>query len=132
MNIKLTAKKVFGVSLEPIGDDQTKKPTGAKVTLNNEIYSNHKNTNVFRVRYNAIITIEPIVKLELIYDFDFISATEIDDEFVRSLEVRSIVPSLAYPYIKNYAEQLLGLSGYGYFNLPYFDFMSEPLELPEK
>ncbi|HEB5831870.1 TPA: hypothetical protein RZF54_004495, partial [Yersinia enterocolitica] len=114
MNIKLTAKKVIGIHLEPIGDDQSKKATGAKVTLNNEVYSNKKNTNVFRVRYNATIIIEPIVKLDVTYDFDFSSITEIDDDFVRSLEVRSTVPSLAYPYIKNYAEQLLGMSGYGY------------------
>lgn len=132
MNIKLTAKKVIGISLEPIGDDPSKKPTGAKVVLNNEVYSNNKNTSVFRVRYNATITIEPLVKLELTYDFDFSSGTEIDDEFVRSLEIRSTVPSLAYPYIKIYAEQLLGMSGYGYFNLPYFDFISEPLEIPAK
>lgn len=132
MKIELIGKKVASLTLQPLEGDSSKKTMTAKVTLNNELYSNVKDSKVFRVRYHALVTIESRLQIELTYDFDFKSEEDFLEEVAKSDEVRTSVPSMAYPYIKGYAEQLISMSGLGNYNLPYFDFISEPLEPNKK
>lgn len=129
MKIELIGKKVESLVLNPLeGKSAEKKPMKATVTLNNEIYSNVKDVKLFRVRYFVTITIEARLKMEIIYDFDFKSDEDFSDDKAKSIEVRSVAPSMAYPYIKIYAEQIILMSNLGSFNLPYFDFVDSPME----
>lgn len=129
MKIELIGKKVAELSLQPIeGESSAKKAMTAKVTLNNELYSNVKDAKLFRVRYHVQVTIETRLQIDLTYDFDFKSDADFSEEVAKTLEMRTLVPSMAYPYIKSYSEQLISMSGLGNFNLPYFNFFSEPLE----
>ncbi|EKK7715975.1 hypothetical protein PO816_002876 [Cronobacter dublinensis] len=131
MNLNIISKKIHTVSLEEIQSDSNKKPIKADVSLTNEIYANTKQSNIFRIRYKVSITIESKAKVELAYDFDFKSDEEFTNETANSLGVRAVAPSLAYPYIKAYAEQLISMSGLGNYNLPYFDFITDPFDKPE-
>ena len=130
MKIELIGKKVVNLAMNQLDgeDSSVKKSMTANVTLNNELYSNVKDLKIFRVRYHAVVTIEGRVKLEITYDFDFRSEEDFTDDTAKSYEVRSIVPSMAYPYIKTYAEHLILMSNLGSFNLPYFDFFGVPME----
>ncbi|AWO80688.1 hypothetical protein [Serratia marcescens] len=133
MKIELIGKKVAELSLQPLeGESSSKKTMTAKVTLKNELYSNVKDTKLFRVRYHVQVSIETRLKIEITYDFDFKADADFSEEVAKSEEVRSLVPSMAYPYIKSYSEQLISMSGLGHFNLPYFDFFSDPLEPNDK
>lgn len=129
MKIELIGKRVTSLAMAPIeGKATAKKTMTAKVTLNNEIYSNVKDSKLFRVKYHVIVMVEDWFKIELNYEFDFKSEEDFSWEIVKSHEVRSVVPSIAYPYIKTYAEQLMVISNIGNFNLPYIDFFGNPME----
>ncbi|CDQ53043.1 unnamed protein product [Klebsiella pneumoniae] len=129
MKIELINKKVESLVMTPLeGASSGKKTMKATVTLNNELYSNVKDAKLFRVRYFAYVTIEERLKMEITYDFDFRSEEDFSDDTAKSPEVRSLVPSIAYPYIKGYAEQIIHMSNLGSFNLPYFDFFTSPME----
>ncbi|HFU3987673.1 TPA: hypothetical protein ACH5XP_001822 [Klebsiella pneumoniae] len=129
MKIELINKKVESLVMTPLeGASSGKKKMKATVTLNNELYSNVKDAKLFRVRYFAYVTIEERLKMEITYDFDFRSEEDFSDDTAKSPEVRSLVPSIAYPYIKGYAEQIIHMSNLGSFNLPYFDFFTSPME----
>lgn len=130
MKIELIGKKVVSLTMKPLeGHAADKKTMTAKVTLNNELYSNVKDAKLFRVKYHVIVTIEARLEIELTYDFDFKAEEDFSEDTGKSYEVRSIAPSMAYPYIKTYVEQLTLMSNLGSFNLPYFDFFSNPIEL---
>ncbi|HCB2882995.1 TPA: hypothetical protein SCR51_001259 [Citrobacter freundii] len=131
MKLNLVSKKVHRASLEAIQGEPPKKKNKANVTISNEIYGNAKDPNLVRIRYAVAVIIDNVTKLDIDYDFDFKTDSEITSEFANSIEVRSSAPSLAYPYIKSYAEQLISLSGLGYYNLPYFDFISDPFDKSE-
>ncbi|MEB4673208.1 hypothetical protein MXL54_00260 [Enterobacteriaceae bacterium G50] len=129
MKIELIGKRIVNIALNQIdGTDTDKKSKTAKVTLNNELYSNVKDEKLFRVRYHVVVIIESRLQIEITYDFDFRSEVEFSEDLAKSHEIRTIVPSMAYPYIKTFAEQLMLLSNLGSFNLPYFDFFSSPME----
>ena len=129
MKIELINKKVESLVMTPLeGASSGKKTMKDTVTLNNEMYSNVKDAKLFRVRYFAYVTIEERLKMEITYDFDFRSEEDFSDDTAKSPEVRSLVPSIAYPYIKGYAEQIIHMSNLGSFNLPYFDFFTSPME----
>lgn len=133
MKIELIGKKVAELSLHPVeGEASSKKTTNAKVTLQNELYTNTKDAKLFRARYTVSISIESRFNIELKYDFDFKNDMDFSEEVAKSQELKSKVPSMVYPYIKTYAEQLISMSGLGSFNLPHFDFFEEPLEVTEK
>lgn len=130
MKIELIGKRVVHLVVKQLDSAETdKKSKTAKVTLNNELYSNVKDEKLFRVRYHVVVTIESRLQMEITYDFDFRSEVEFSEDTAKSHEIRSIVPSMAYPYIKTYAEQLMLMSNLGSFNLPYFDFFGNPMEL---
>lgn len=131
MTLNLVSKKVHKANLEMIQGDHGKKKAKANVTISNEFYGNTKDQRLFRIRYEVEVTIENVVKVDISYDFDFTTDFEVSSELLASLEVRSIAPSLAYPYIKSYAEQLISMSGLGYYDLPYINFSEEPFEEPE-
>ena len=128
MKLNLVSKKVHKATLEMIQGDSGKKKAKANVTISTEFYGNTKDQNLFRIRYEVEVTIENVVKVDISYDFDFTTDSEVSSELFASFEVRSIAPSLAYPYIKSYAEQLISMSGLGSFNLPYIKFTEEPFE----
>ncbi|MDQ6483986.1 hypothetical protein [Klebsiella pneumoniae] len=129
MKIELINKKVESLVMKPLeGDSAAKKTMSATVKLNNELYSNVKDSKLFRVRYFASVTIEGRLEMDITYDFDFHSEDDFSDEMAKSHEIRSIVPTMAYPYIKTYAEQIILMSNLGRFNLPYFDFFDSPME----
>ncbi|EKL0720020.1 hypothetical protein FP371_13875 [Citrobacter freundii] len=129
MKIKLINKKVESLVMKPLeGEHTTKKGTNSTVKLNNELYSNVKDSKLFRVRYFASITIEGRLEMDITYDFDFQSEDDFSLEMAKSHELRSIVPTMAYPYIKTYAEQIILMSNIGKFDLPYFDFFASPME----
>lgn len=128
MNIKLFNKKVQGMSLKRHEAKDKKKPK-IKIKITNEIFNNIKDETIFRARFNVTVLAENTAEVEVIYDFDFKSDGKVDDEFTKSLSVRSDAPHLAFPYIKTYIESVLQLSGYGNVNLPYFDFVEEPADI---
>lgn len=129
MKIELINKKVESLVMKPLeGDSAAKKTMSATVKLNNELYSNVKDSKLFRVRYFASVTIEGRLEMDITYDFDFQSEDDFSNEMAKSHEIRSIVPTMAYPYIKTYAEQIILMSNLGRFNLPYFDFFASPME----
>ncbi|HBR6996826.1 TPA: hypothetical protein L9217_000800 [Klebsiella aerogenes] len=129
MKIELINKKVESLVMKPLeSDSAAKKTMSATVKLNNELYSNVKDSKLFRVRYFASVTIEGRLEMDITYDFDFQSEDDFSNEMAKSHEIRSIVPTMAYPYIKTYAEQIILMSNLGRFNLPYFDFFASPME----
>ncbi|MGG8006367.1 hypothetical protein PGN76_15535 [Klebsiella aerogenes] len=129
MKIELINKKVESLVMKPLeGDSAAKKTMSATVKLNNELYSNVKDSKLFRVRYFASVTIEGRLEMDITYDFDFQSEDDFSNEMAKSHEIRSVVPTMAYPYIKTYAEQIILMSNLGRFNLPYFDFFASPME----
>ncbi|ENT4823011.1 hypothetical protein ACFFX4_004669 [Citrobacter farmeri] len=125
----MIGKKIESLSLKTqSSESSTKKKPSVKVKVNSEMYSNIKDSKLFRVRYSVDVDIESRLKIYLTYDFDFQSEEDFSEEVAKSKEVRTLVPSMSYPYIKSYAEYLISMSGLGNFNLPYFDFFSAPLE----
>jgi|GEM_PF-1633106 len=123
MKIELIGKRVVNLTLNQIdGDKKAEKSTAAKVTLDSQLFANVKDTKLFRVKYHSITTIEARLQVELTYEFDFKSNEDFSEETAKSYEVISLVPSMAYPYIKTYVEQVLVMSNLGSFQLPYFDF----------
>lgn len=131
MKLTLVSKKIHSASLENIQVEPVKKPVKANVSLTNEIYANTKDSRLFRIRYISSITVEGVAKLNISYDFDFKADVDFTGETASSIEVRSIAPAMAYPYIKSYAELMISMSGLGDFNLPYFDFIDDPFDKPE-
>lgn len=129
MKIELISKKVERLVMTRLeGDSTAKKAIKTTVNLNNELYTNVKDSKLFRVRYFASVTIEGRLEMDITYDFDFRSEDDFSHEMAKSYEVRSIAPNMAYPYIKTYAEQIILMSNLGMFTLPYFDFLANPME----
>ncbi|HFW4698033.1 TPA: hypothetical protein ACIBSJ_002367 [Salmonella enterica subsp. enterica serovar Mississippi] len=129
MKIELINNKVESLVMKPLeGEPAAKKTMNSTVKLNNELYSNVKDAKLFRVRYFASVTIEDKLEMEITYDFDFKSEDDFSLEMAKSHELRSIVPTMAYPYIKTYAEQIILMSNIGKYNLPYFDFFAGPMK----
>ncbi len=137
--MKLTplSHKAHKVSLIPkVSDESPKKPkkdrkdVNANLKLENQLYLNNKNPKLFRVRYDIMVEVEGAVDIELVYDFDFSAENDVDQSLGSSLDMRSKIPNFAYPYIKNYLEQFLMMSGYGYIPFPLVDFIEQPI--PEK
>ncbi|HGF3846962.1 TPA: hypothetical protein ACF4OU_002214 [Escherichia coli] len=129
MKIELISKKVERLVMKQLEVDlAAKKNLNATVNLNNELYTNVKDSKLFRVRYFTSITIEGRLEMDITYDFDFRSEDDFSHEMAKSHEIRSIAPTMAYPYIKTYAEQIILMSNLGRFNLPYFDFLTNPME----
>ncbi|MFT4271226.1 MAG: protein-export chaperone SecB [Pantoea sp.] len=128
MKITLIAKSVASASIESLQKSEEKKRTKISVKLENEIFENQKKATVFRVRYVSSVTIEGIAQVEVAYNFDFESESEFSEELVKSDVMKVTAPSLAYPYIKIYVENLISMSGLGNFTLPYFDFFESPFE----
>ncbi|WP_112048751.1 hypothetical protein, partial [Escherichia coli] len=120
MKIELISKKVERLVMTRLeGDSTAKKAIKTTVNLNNELYTNVKDSKLFRVRYFASVTIEGRLEMDITYDFDFRSEDDFSHEMAKSYEVRSIAPNMAYPYIKTYAEQIILMSNLGRFTLPY-------------
>ncbi|ENJ2006391.1 hypothetical protein AB0598_005256 [Escherichia coli] len=129
MKIELISKKVERLVMTRLeGDSTAKKAIKTTVNLNNELYTNVKDSKLFRVRYFASVTIEGRLEMDITYDFDFRSEDDFSHEMAKSYEVRSIAPNMAYPYIKTYAEQIILMSNLGRLTLPYFDFLANPME----
>ncbi|EIG2865762.1 hypothetical protein AB575_005030 [Escherichia coli] len=129
MKIELISKKVERLVMTRLeGDSTAKKAIKTTVNLNNELYTNVKDSKLFRVRYFASVTIEGRLEMDITYDFDFRLEDDFSHEMAKSYEVRSIAPNMAYPYIKTYAEQIILMSNLGRFTLPYFDFLANPME----
>ena len=134
MKITPIGSKVHKVILTP--KEQTESPkkgkkdtknTNATLKLDNELYLNKNNSKLFRARYKIHVEIEDSAEIDVIYDFDFKSDTDVDQSLVSSMVIRSQVPTLVYPYIKTYLEQFLLMSGYGSIPLPYVDFAQNPI-----
>ncbi|HCH7895480.1 hypothetical protein [Raoultella planticola] len=134
MKITPIGSKVHKVVLTPKEPTESPKKgkkdsknTNANLKLDNELYLNKNNSKIFRSRYNIQVVIEDSAEVDVIYDFDFKSDTDVDETLVSSMVIRSQVPTLVYPYIKTYLEQFLLMSGYGNVPLPYVDFVENPI-----
>ncbi|HAS1742837.1 MULTISPECIES: protein-export chaperone SecB [Enterobacter] len=132
MKINLLKNKIRSLTLTPEttpvkGKKKNIETVDAKIELNNEVYLNKKNKNLFRVKYRLHVSIPHSVIIEMEYDFDFKAEEEVDETIAQSVTLRSAVPNLAYPYIKVYVEQLMTMSGYGQIPLPFVDFNEHPL-----
>ncbi|WP_299996917.1 protein-export chaperone SecB [uncultured Cedecea sp.] len=126
--ITLQNRQVQNLSLEK-NHKEKNKDNKVKTNISSQLFTNVKDNSLFRVRYVVKITANGYVDVDLSYDFDFKTTDIVDEEFTKSLVVRSEAPSLAYPYIKTYIESVCQLSGYGTLNLPYADFTKEPLDM---
>ncbi len=132
MKIHLLKNKIRSLSLTPEttpvkGKKKSVETVDAKIELNNEVYLNKKNKNLFRVKYKLNVSIPHSVIIDMEYDFDFKAEEEVDQEIAQSMTIRSAVPNLVYPYIKVYVEQIMTMSGYGQIPLPFVDFNEHPL-----
>jgi len=111
------------------GAENVKNVRSAKITLNYELYSNGRENKVFRVRYRTIVTIEEILEINMLYHYHFYfrSYVNFSAHIAKLKLVRSVAPSMAYPYVKIYAEQLILMSNLGGYNLRYFYLFEKPM-----
>lgn len=130
MKIELLNKKIHKLSIEKNKSDK-KDDFDIHLKLHHEVYGNNKNNFIFRVRYSISVIVEDECEVKLQYDFDFKSDIEVSEGFSSSETIRSIVPAIAYPYIKVYVENLIAASGYKSIRMPYVDFIENPLELAD-
>lgn len=128
MKIELVDKKIHEISfLKNI--TEKKENLLIHLKLHHEIYGNNKNKNLFRVRYYAVITVEGDCEINMKYDFDFKADSEITPGFSKSKTICSDAPTIAYPYIKVYVENLICASGYKPIKMPFIDFIESPIEV---
>ena len=136
MNISLTEKKVSGLVLKPAEKNKAKgkkQQLTVNLKISNQVFGNSKNKALFRVRYNVEMNVEGELDLTLNYDFDFKADEDIDHTVIsRSPEILSHAPTVAYPYIKVFTENLLYSAGYEEIKLPFVDFINNPLEQIKK
>lgn len=131
MKIQLVTKLVHKASIEAIEskiNNPKDKQVKVHVRLENLLFENVNDNKSFKVRYIASITLENRVNLNIEYDFHFNGSEEITEDIVKSPVFKSDIPSMAYPYLKVYAESLINMSGIGNYFLPYFDFYANPFE----
>lgn len=66
MKIELISKKVERLVMTRLeGDSTAKKAIKTTVNLNNELYTNVKDSKLFRVRYFASVTIEGRLEMDI-------------------------------------------------------------------
>lgn len=129
MNIELTNKFIENVNYERVkrtDKSKEKKSREVKISLKNETYVNAKNSKSIKVRIFIAIEIEQTVKLDITYDFEYKLEEDFTEEMGRLAEFKSTTMSMAYPYIKAFAEQLVSMSGVSGVMLPFLDFNTLP------
>lgn len=135
MKIKIARKTVAELKITQIKSSKPEKKEKSetlKITINNQLFLNTKNSKLFRIRYLVNLTLENNATFDLVYDFDFSADEDVEAETLgHTTDVRSHAPAMAWPYIKGYLENITAMSGLGSINLPFFDFIAEPLEVAE-
>ncbi|HHR5847312.1 TPA: hypothetical protein ACS7XE_001491 [Providencia alcalifaciens] len=132
MSITLNAKRVVSLTMNQAEIVDDEKDGQLHINLGSEIFKNNNDKKLFRVRYPFNLEIKGLVKISLSYDFDFTSEKEINNEMLSSELVTITAPSIAYPYIKTYVENILSSSGYAGITIPYLDFNETPLNQRKK
>ncbi len=127
MNITINAKRVTSLTLTQDDENEAVSDKKLHISIGSEIFENHKNRKLFRVRYPFNLVIKGVVTASLNYDFDFISDEDVSSDTLSSELVTITAPSLAFPYIKTYIENVLSSSGYAGISIPFLDFSLTPL-----
>ncbi|HBU8232617.1 TPA: hypothetical protein MDC20_003282 [Morganella morganii] len=127
MNITINAKRVTSLTLTQDDENESVSDKKLHISIGSEIFENHKNRKLFRIRYPFNLVIKGVVTASLNYDFDFISDEDVSSDTLSSELVTITAPSLAFPYIKTYIENVLSSSGYAGISIPFLDFSLTPL-----
>ncbi|MET4892236.1 hypothetical protein [Morganella morganii] len=127
MNISLIDKRVLSLSLSHLDAKESESDGQIHIKIGSEIFTKKDDVTLFRVRYPFNLEIKGLVKISLLYDFDFKSDSDITPETLSSELLTITAPTLAYPYIKSYVENLLSVSGYAVTGIPFLDFTVTPL-----
>lgn len=127
MNITINAKRVTSLTLTQDDENEAVSDKKLHISIGSEIFENHKNRKLFRIRYPFNLVIKGVVTASLNYDFDFISDEDVSSDTLSSELVTITAPSLAFPYIKTYIENVLSSSGYAGISIPFLDFSLTPL-----
>lgn len=132
MNTKIVAKKVTKLSFNQLEPGEIEQDSQVHINIGTDIYANSNNKNLFRIKYPINLIVRDIINISIDYDFDFLIDEEVTPSILGSELVSSKTPSLAYPYIKTYLENLITLSGYPNINIPYINFFETPLDIKIK
>lgn len=127
MNITINAKRVTSLTLTQDDKNEAVSDKKLHISIGSEIFENHNNRKLFRIRYPFNLVIKGVVTASLNYDFDFISDEDVSSDTLSSELVTITAPSLAFPYIKTYIENVLSSSGYAGISIPFLDFSLTPL-----
>jgi phage anti-repressor protein len=128
MNIELINKFIDKADFARVKTDKpkVKKTREVKISLKNETFVNTKNPKAIKVRNYITIEIEQTAKLDIIYDFEFRLDIDFSKEIAITEEFKSTTMSMAYPYMKTFAEQMFTMSGISGAELPFLDFNEIP------
>lgn len=132
MTISLTHKRVVSLNLITLSDGEIELKNNVRLTMGSELFLNSNHKNMIRVRYPVSLIIKDKIMIDVEYDFYFSATEEFTPDIIDSPLLRTKMPSLAYPYIKSYLDNLVFASGYDSTTIPFLDFMEEPLELTPK
>ncbi|EPP4754348.1 hypothetical protein ACURKV_002303 [Morganella morganii] len=127
MNIKFTNKRVNTLSINLI-DKEKKTKKNKKENLHQEfsfedrLFINKNDNKKIRIRYIVELTLESIFSLYLEYDFDLELEIEVDNNFKESAEIKTLIPSYTYPYIKSFIETIITNCDYPKIQLPVINF----------
>lgn len=132
MNVTIIAKKVTKLEFTELLKGEIEQDSQVNINIGSDIFANSQNKKLFRIKYPVTLTIRDIIRVSIYYEFDFATDEEITPDILDSDLVKIKAPSLAYPYIKLYLENIIATSGYPNVNIPFIDFYDTPLNLKPK
>ncbi|EML0361299.1 hypothetical protein RI835_000624 [Providencia rettgeri] len=128
MDIELTHKRVDQLTMESLTKGQIEQEQPITVNIGSTVYAHDQDKKMVRINYPVIVTVKDNVTISIGYNFYFKLSESVADDFHKSETARKTAPALAYPYIKSYIENVLLLSGYRDFSIPFLDFNKDPFE----
>ena len=127
MNIKLKSTKVTSLMLE--GNEETE--SGDFEFSYSQGYSEDKDKE-FTIRFESVIGLEEGVKLEIVFDADFVCDERISEKFKDSHFPSVNAPAIAFPYLRVFISNFSLNSGYDTVILPAINFQALAKKKAEK